>query len=162
MTVVEQLRDAVTAVLEDEPVVFAYLFGSHATGQAHLRSDVDVAVMLEERVPEGERLETSLRLARRLAEASGVGRIEVVVLNDVPLPLVGRAIATRKVIYSKDEPARVEFESRRHRGFLDFQIHAEPLARALLRRAAADGRRRPRAVLEILGGDRGAGQAEGH
>ena len=139
MSVVDQLREAAPAVLKDEPVVFAYLFGSKATGQAHPRSDVHVAVMLEGRVPEDKPLETSLRLARRLAEASGLGRIEVVVLNDAPLPLVGRAIATRKVIYSKDEPARVEFESRRYREFLDFQIHAEPLARALLRRAAGDG-----------------------
>lgn len=138
MSVVEWLRDAAPAVLEDEPVVFAYLFGSHATGQTHPGSDVDVAVMLEDAVPEEERLETSLRLARRLAEASGLGEIEVVVLNDAPLPLVGRAISTREVIYSRDEPARVEFESRRHREFLDFQIHAEPLARALLRRAAGD------------------------
>ncbi|HEX6207982.1 MAG TPA: nucleotidyltransferase domain-containing protein [Actinomycetota bacterium] len=138
MSVVEHLREAAPGVLEDEPVVFAYLFGSQATGQAHPRSDVDVAVMLDETVPEDERLETSLRLARRLSEASGLGRIEVVLLNDAPLPLVGRAISTRQVIYSKDEPARVEFESRRHREFLDFQIHAEPLARALLRRAAGE------------------------
>lgn len=139
MNVEEQLRESATAILEGEPVVFAYLFGSQATGQAHPRSDVDVAVMLEEGMPENEHLETGLRLARRLAEASGLGRIEVVILNDAPLPLVGRAISTRKVIYSMDEPARVEFESRRYREFLDFQIHAEPLARALLRRAAGDG-----------------------
>ena len=89
-------------------------------------------------VLENEYLETGLRVARRLAEASRLGRIEVVMLNDAPLPLVGRAISTRHVIYSRDEPIRVEFESRRHREFLDFQIHAEPLARALLRRAAGD------------------------
>jgi len=139
MSVVEQLTVVAPAVLKDEPVVFAYLFGSHATGQAHPGSDVDVAVMLEDGVPEEERLETLLRLARRLSEGSGLGRIEVVVLNDAPLPLVGRAISTREVVYSSDEPARVEFESLRHREFLDFQIHAEPLARALLRHAAGGG-----------------------
>jgi len=139
MSVVEQLTVVAPAVLKDEPVVFAYLFGSHATGQAHPGSDVDVAVMLEDGVPEEERLETLLRLARRLSEGSGLGRIEVVVLNDAPLPLVGRAISTREVVYSSDEPARVEFESLRHREFLDFQIHAEPLARALLRHAAGEG-----------------------
>lgn len=138
VSVLDRLRESTPAALDEEPVLFAYLFGSHATGAAHPRSDVDVAVMLEDSVPKEERLETSLRLARRLAEASGLGEIEVVVLNAAPLPLVGRAISTREVIYSRNEPARVEFESRRHREFLDFQIHAEPLARALLRRAAGD------------------------
>lgn len=57
---------------------------------------------------------------------------------DTPPPLVGRVLQRRVVIYSRDEPARVRFESRRLRGFLDFQIRAEPLDRAVLERADAD------------------------
>lgn len=66
--------------------------------------------------------------------------VDLVLLDQAPLPLVGRALQSRIVIYSRDEPARVRFESRRLREFLDFQIKAEPLDRLLLAQIAA-GRR---------------------
>ena len=121
-------------------MVLAYLFGSVATGRAREGSDVDVAVVLEPSLPPERYLELSLELARRLSTASGVGGIEVVVLNDAPLPLRGRAVSERVVLLSRDEPFRVRFESRVLREFLDFQIHAAPMDLELLR-ATAEGRR---------------------
>jgi len=44
------------------------------------------------------------------------------------------------VLFSRDEPFRVRFESRVLREFLDFQIHAAPMDLELLR-ATAEGRR---------------------
>jgi len=66
--------------------------------------------------------------------------VEVVVLNDAPLPLMGRAVKERTVIYSRDEPARVAFESLTIREFLDSEIHARPLDERFLRDIAT-GRR---------------------
>ena len=121
-------------------MLFAYLFGSVATGRVHPDSDVDVAVVVEPSVPDDRYLELSLELARRLASASGVGGIEVVVLNGAPLTLRGRAIQAGVVLFSRDEPFRVRFESKVLREFLDFRIHAEPMDREMLR-AIAEGRR---------------------
>ena len=137
---VARLREASHRELERSPVVLAYLFGSVATGRAREGSDVDVAVVLEPSLPPERYLELSLELARRLSTASGVGGIEVVVLNDAPLPLRGRAVSERVVLFSRDEPFRVRFESRVLREFLDFQIHAAPMDLELLR-ATAEGRR---------------------
>ncbi|HXF71372.1 MAG TPA: nucleotidyltransferase domain-containing protein [Actinomycetota bacterium] len=134
----ERLRRAAPAAFEDSGVVFAYLFGSRATGRARPDSDVDVAVYLD-RAP-ADPLAEALALAGRLEEASGVGGIEVVVMNDAPLPLVGRILRERIVLYCRDEPARVAFESRAFREFLDFDLHARELDRELLRRHA-EGRR---------------------
>jgi len=138
--VVERLREGARSELAESPVVVAYLFGSVATGRSRPGSDVDVAVVLEPSVPPERFLELSLELARRLATASGVGGIEVVVLNGAPLPLAGRALSERVVLYSRDEPSRVRFEGKVLKEFLDFQIHAAPLDRDLLR-ATAEGRR---------------------
>jgi predicted nucleotidyltransferase len=141
VAVLDRLRRTAPAVLDREPVVFAYLFGSQATGTAGPRSDVDVAVYLEEAVPADAYLDAALRIARRLEEASRVGPIEaVVVLNEAPLPLAGRIRLQRQVVYSRDEPARVAYESRTARMFHDFQLRAE--RRDLERlRAIAEGRR---------------------
>lgn len=118
----------------------AYLFGSVATGRARGGSDVDVAVVLEPSLPTERYVELSLELARRLSAASGVGGIEVVVLNDAPLPLLGRAVRERIVLFCRDEPFRVRFEGKVLKEFFDFQIHAAPMDRELLR-ATAEGRR---------------------
>ncbi|HXF71171.1 MAG TPA: nucleotidyltransferase domain-containing protein [Actinomycetota bacterium] len=134
----ERLRRAAPAAFEGSGVVFAYLFGSRATGHARPDSDVDVAVYLDP--PPEDPLAAALALAGRLEERSGVGGIEVVVMNAAPLPLLGRILRERIVIFSRDEPARVAFESLTFREFQDFDLHARELDRELLRRHA-EGRR---------------------
>lgn len=121
-------------------MVFSYVFGSVATGLDRTDSDVDVAVYLDPTVPTARFLDASLDLTDRLSEASGVGRIEVLVLNDAPLPLRGRVARERVVLYSRDEAARVRFESRTLREFFDHEIHARPLDEKFLR-DTAQGRR---------------------
>lgn len=134
----ERLRRAAPLAFEGSGVVFAYLFGSRAAGRARPDSDVDVAVYIAP--PAQDPVAEALRLAARLEDASGVGGIEVVVMNEAPLPLLGRILRERVVLYSRDEPARVAFESRAFREFCDFDLHARELDRALLRRHA-EGRR---------------------
>jgi predicted nucleotidyltransferase len=137
-SVVERLREAARQVFPGTPVIFAYVFGSVATGRAREGSDVDVAVYLGPGA--GDALERALRLAGELSRASGLGGIDLTVLNDAPLPLKGRVVRERLVLYSRDEPARVRFESLTLREFFDFQLHALRLDLELLRRTA-EGRR---------------------
>ncbi|QBI20858.1 nucleotidyltransferase domain-containing protein [Egibacter rhizosphaerae] len=137
--VVARLTAGAASAFAGEPVAFAYLFGSQATGRARARSDVDVAVMLTGVVSPTEFLQRSLRLAGELEAVAGVGPVEaLVVLNEAPLPLAGRIRRERIVLYSADEPARVRYESQIARLFHDFQVHADPRDRARLRAIAAE------------------------
>ncbi len=137
-SVEERLRRATPAAFEGSGVVFAYLFGSQATGRARPDSDVDVPVYLDP--PPEDPGAVALALAGRLEERSGLAGIEVVVMNGAPLPLLGRILRERIVLFSRDEPARVAFESLTFREFQDFDLHARELDRELLRRHA-EGRR---------------------
>ncbi|MEX0658320.1 MAG: nucleotidyltransferase domain-containing protein [Egibacteraceae bacterium] len=128
MDVLQPLRDVAREVFADTPVLFAYLFGSQATGRTHPRSDVDVAVYLDEAVPPDQRLDLSLRLAGTLERACRVGPVEaLLVLNDARIALAGRVLAERQVLFVRDEPARVRYESLTFRQFHDFEQHARPL-----------------------------------
>lgn len=138
--IVERLSRAAGTALIDEPVVCAYLFGSHARGEAGADSDIDVAILLGDDVPDEAAFDLRLRLARSIERAAGVGPIEVVVLNGAPLPLLGRVLRDRILLFSDDEARRVRFESLAERRFLDFDIHARRLDDELLR-SIADGRR---------------------
>lgn len=132
------LHDAADSVLGEQPVVFAYLFGSHARGDPRADSDVDVAVHLDDTVDPEDYLQLALDLAGHLAHRAGVGPIDgVVVLNDAPLRLVGRVLADRRVLYSRNEVARVRYEVRMRALALDFEPRASELDRRLLGRMAA-------------------------
>ena len=138
--VFEQLRGAAERLLPETPVVFAYLFGSHASGRPHRFSDVDVAVLLNESVTQHDYPDCSLALAGLLSDGADVANVEVPVLNDAQLRFVGRVIQQRRVLYSCDEPARVRFESLKLRQFLDFELVMGPLDRRFLQDIAS-GRR---------------------
>lgn len=133
------LREAATSVFSATPVLFAYLYGSSALGIERPDSDMDFAVYLDDSVPVDHYLEHSLDVPSLFAKA-GLSGVEIVVLNSAPLALVGRIIKQRKVIYSRDEPARVAFESLKYREFLDFDFHARQLDAQFLK-DMAEGRR---------------------
>lgn len=133
MAVLRRLRAGAPQAFSGGLVRFGYLFGSHACGEAHPRSDVDIAVFLDESVPREDYLDLSLQLAGDLERACGVGPVEaLLVLNDARIALAGRVLAQRQVIFSCDEPTRVRFESTTFRMFHDFEQHARPLRRARL------------------------------
>jgi len=63
-----------------------------------------------------------------------------VVLNEQPIRFLGRVLRNRIVAYSRDEPARVAWESLHRRMADDVEVWAAPLDEALLK-ATAEGRR---------------------
>lgn len=133
MDVIDRLTTAARRLLADQPVQFAYLFGSQARGDARSDSDIDVAVRFGDEVDPADRFALATELAGRLAVDAGVGPINgVVVLNDAPLRLAGRILQDRVVLYSADEAARVAYEVRTRALALDFELHAAPMDRALL------------------------------
>jgi predicted nucleotidyltransferase len=135
---VDALRTAAELELPALPVTFAYLYGSRTGTRSRPDSDVDVGIALDET---SDRPETvASRVADVLAARSSVGGIEVTVLNDAPIRFLGRVLRSRIVLYSRDEPARVAFESRVGRMADDVEVWAAPPDRELLAAIAA-GRR---------------------
>src|SRR6186713_1570089 len=101
------LRAAAADVLPDFPVVFAYLYGSRTGERSRPDSDVDVGIALDPTVDEPERIASQVTDA--LTAHSRVGGLEVTVLDGAPIRFLGRVLRSRVVLYSRDEPARVEF-----------------------------------------------------
>ena len=137
--VLERLRATAPGVLADEPVSVAYLFGSHARGEASRLSDVDVALLAPEVRPR-DRLDLRLRVIGRLSTAARIPDLDVIVLDESPLTLTGRVVRDGIVIYSVDEPLRADFESRTFREFVDFSVLGDELDWEGLRMIAEGGR----------------------
>ena len=137
---VDRLRRGTRDAFSPYPVRFAYLFGSHAGGRARADSDVDVAVVLVDGLARRETERIGSRCADVLSAAAEVGGIQLTVLNDAPVRFVGRVLRQRIVLYSRDEPGRVAYESLLGRMADDVEIWAGPMDRELIA-AIAEGRR---------------------
>ena len=133
-TVVERLREAARG-LADEPVTFAYLFGSRVTGSAWPDSDTDIAVLPVPGLSREQRRALRDRIAN-IFEVPARSEVDVVLLDEAPLPLRGRVLRQREVLYSADEPLRVRWESLTGRMFADSRLKLDELDRELLARTA--------------------------
>jgi uncharacterized protein len=125
------LRDAARRCLPRTPVRIAYLYGSRASGRPRPDSDIDIGVLLDAPSPGVESA-----VADALAAASGLGGIEVTVLDELPIRFLGRVLRSRIVLYSRDEPGRVAWESLTGRMADDVEFWAAPLDREIIARVA--------------------------
>jgi predicted nucleotidyltransferase len=112
-------------------IVFAYLFGSQASGRATRMSDIDIAVYLHGS-PDGEK---RLEILGILIDALKSDRIDLVILNTAPLPLQFRVLKNNQLLVDNAPFIRHAFESKTIAMYLDFSIFE---ARILERRFFRD------------------------
>lgn len=105
---------------KDKRIICAYLFGSSASGMAHKRSDVDLAILLALDKVKNFGLEELLDLEVKLALALKTERFDLVICNNASLILRFRIISTGKLIYNINDALRCEFEERTMQEYYDF------------------------------------------
>lgn len=93
---------------KDKDVLFVYLYGSQSKGTGYLGSDIDLAVYL---CPGNQEfyLKKDEQFLGKLAQIDK--RIDARLLNVMPLLLKYEVISRGEVIFSRDEKARVNFET---------------------------------------------------
>src|SRR5690606_27073199 len=99
------------ALERDDRVLAAYLFGSQARGDAGPRSDVDVAVLIDDTLPRtlGGPL-TDIHAALELALSPGSRTVDLVDLATAPADLVHRVLRDGELLVEHDRAARIAFE----------------------------------------------------
>ncbi len=105
-------------LLRDAGAVLAYLFGSVARGQERADSDLDLAVLLDERIPEKRRGEIRLHLTTELVGLTHTNDVDVVILNEAPPLLADRVVRTGKLILG-ERPDQFRFEIQALKRFID-------------------------------------------
>jgi hypothetical protein len=111
-------------------VVAAYLYGSVAEGVAHSRSDVDIAVLLDESFDLKRSLEYRIELAEELSQLLE-REVDVVVLNEAPVLLQFQVIRCRRILYERDAERRALFEMRVMGDYYDYERYFDFFAREL-------------------------------
>lgn len=101
----------------DHNIVCAYLYGSHARGDARPTSDVDVAVLFTEPQPatlDGLRFDLMSILEDHVATP-----VDLLVLNAAPVDLVHRVLRDGVLVCERDRAARIRFEVRSRNDYFD-------------------------------------------
>lgn len=139
----EAARERLTAALDREHVVAAYLSGSQAAGTAGPLSDVDVAVVADPSLSDRERFELRLELAAEAGRTLATSEVDVVVLNDAPPLLRQRVIRDGALLVERDARERIRFATRALLDYLDTKPLRDELAAGLRHRLEEDrfGRR---------------------
>jgi predicted nucleotidyltransferase len=123
-TRVKKIKNSLFAIapgiFSKHPVLFAYLYGSYATGVVHPFSDLDIGIYID-KVPDSKHLELELSLSLEIDAniESGVAS-EVRIINNLPLVILGKTITEGALIYSRDEIIRVDFETSVRSAYFDF------------------------------------------
>ncbi|MBI3333007.1 MAG: nucleotidyltransferase domain-containing protein [Candidatus Omnitrophica bacterium] len=115
-----------------------YLFGSQATGKAGPLSDLDVAVLLNEKqIRPGRFFSCRLDLMAEVMRACRQSDVDLVLLNETTPLLAYEVVRGGRLIYERDHDARVEFEARAVQHYLDlepfYRVSRSYLKRQLLR-----------------------------
>jgi predicted nucleotidyltransferase len=137
----DAMRQAAQEIMPRHGVLLAYLHGSQATGTDTPLSDIDVAILTAESMSPRDRLRLELTLEIELA-ACCPGDYDVRSLNQAPLEVKGRVVQSGRLLYSKDQKTRVEFEETVRGRYFDFlpviRYHRDAYFRAC--RAALEDR----------------------
>jgi predicted nucleotidyltransferase len=111
------------------PVDCAYLFGSHARGQASPTSDIDVAVLFRESPPSGLQ-GLGFDLAGEIERSLG-RQVDIVVLNRAAPDLVHRVLRDGVLVHEADRRRRVDFETRSRAEYFDVLPHLRRYRRSV-------------------------------
>ncbi len=87
-------------------------------------SDIDISVYFEEGCDVSE---SKLDLLGKLNDFLCTDEVDLVVLNNAPVSLVGRILMQKKILFSKNDFLRHRFESLSLRKFFDFRLFEERL-----------------------------------
>jgi predicted nucleotidyltransferase len=113
---------------EQVAVMAAYVFGSVAQGTATKASDIDVAVLLDQKESSAFSL---LSFITRLEESLGCN-VDVVVLNNASELLKYEVRRSGKVVFDRSPKFRKRFEIRSRKAYEDFLYLHTRYVRAVL------------------------------
>ena len=124
INIVEKVKNGLVSIAPDifgrTPVLFSYLFGSYATDCVHPFSDIDIGVYIGHSHYR-RTFDLEMSLAIEIDEKLEVGiSADVRMINNLPLVIAGKIVTDGILIYSKDEIARVDFETAIRSKYFDF------------------------------------------
>ena len=121
----DSIVDAILAAYPDTLAI--YLFGSWGTPYQRTDSDLDIALLLPHDIAVDVDLMNWATLNGELSYVSRTDYVDLVNLQTAATGIQAEIISTGKVVFCRDDDARVEFEAHVLSMHQDLNIQREPL-----------------------------------
>jgi uncharacterized protein len=102
-------------------VIAGYLFGSCHTGSMTPLSDIDIAILFDEKLCSEEIENMENEIYAKLIEALGTDEVDLIVLNRAPLSVRFGVLKDKEIIYFSDKGKVVDFQCDVVSEYLDFK-----------------------------------------
>jgi len=107
----EETKEQIGEIMRCHGVVLGYVFGSYARSKMTPLSDVDVAVVFGEEVPDKEQFDQGIKIAGDVRRLLEIDRVDVINLNTAISPLLKhRAVIRGYRVLEFDQSTRIELE----------------------------------------------------
>ena len=109
-------------------IEIAYIFGSIARGTESALSDIDIAILIDDQqIDEDEfRYGYKAEILADLMKIFKTNHVDLVILNEANTLLRHRVLYHGRLIYSKNEKKRIEFQTNTIDRYIDFKELIKP------------------------------------
>jgi predicted nucleotidyltransferase len=121
-----------------DSIILAYLFGSTVRGDTGRLSDVDIGILLDEKLSKKDCFDLELKIISEIAALIKKNKIDLVVLNEAPL-LLAYNIIKNGIILKSDETERVKYETKVLSMYMDEKYYIKRHTSETLKRIAGVG-----------------------
>jgi len=112
----DKFNDIKKIFSDERNILLAYIFGSQVIGKIGPLSDYDFAVFLSQKPS----FQFKYKLKNKLVNILNTEQVDLVILNDAPVELKYKVIATGKIIFQKNSLVRTEFEANTLSQYFDY------------------------------------------
>lgn len=124
---------------EFQEILLVYLHGSLLEGYEREDSDVDLAVIIDED-KERDMIRQQIKYNEFFELHFKKREVDLKIVNSAPLAFKYSVIQKGKIIYSRSEKFRVDFEVEITKKYLDFKYYYDQYNEAFINRLAQEGR----------------------
>jgi len=132
--IIEKLKEFFKS---QKDVKLAYLFGSAAKGKVGKLSDIDIAVLLDERLSKKDHFHLELELIGRITSLLKINTIDLVVMNESTILMNFNII--KGILLKGEDSVKIKVESGILSQYLDIKYHLQRFARNTIDRIAMKG-----------------------
>lgn len=138
--IIKKLTAGLSTALAGFSVELAYLHGSVARGCPLPTSDIDLAVVLSEPLPNAvARLKLEFEIQAAVEKNCGLAAVDVRTINTAPILAQGQIVQEGRCLYARDRAQRADFESLTRRKYFDYRPTAKRIQAAFLEHVRRKG-----------------------
>jgi len=128
----QSMPDFIEYIRRDKDITAVFVFGSAAKGNLKPLSDLDLAVLLSDKLSKEDRKQKELDLTGTCNAIFQTDEIDLIILNDAPPRIAHHILKSGELLFLRNEMEYLDFSERIQRQYLDFKYYRNNFDQAFL------------------------------